>query len=69
LHIAIASCRSLSPGIARSPSKPGDVIITCQGVVGDDDKLAVLTIEQRPNEAALMLKAINDALAYYLNPE
>ena len=56
-------------GIARAPSKPGDVMITCQGVVRDDKKLAVLMIEQRPYEAALMLKAINDALAYYLNEE
>ena len=44
-------------------------MITCQGVVRDDDKLAVLTIKQRPDEAALMLKTINDALAYYLNEE
>ena len=41
----------------------------CQGVPRGDDKLAVLTVKQRPDEAALMLKAINDALAYYLNEE
>jgi len=56
-------------GIARNPSKPGDVIITCHAVPRGDNKLAVLTVEQRPDEAALMLKIIHDALAYYLAEE
>ena len=56
-------------GIARNPSKPGDVIITCHAVPRGDDKLAVLTVEQRPDEAAIMLKIIHDALAYYLAEE
>ena len=55
-------------GIAHKPSKPGDVIITCQGVVRGD-KLYVITVEQRPDEAAIMGKVIQDALTYYLNEE